>query len=120
MWAPATQFSRRNLPHFKLLLPRGSQMSTNVLRDSASKQRLAVIALAPVFAVALLAQQTPAPPQSPQPQPQAQGRGQGRGPGAGGGRRGAPPQRDVTTPAGTGAIAGRVVAADTGRALRHA
>lgn len=83
-------------------------------------QRLAVIALAPVFAVSLLAQQTPAPPQDPQPQPQVQGRGQGRGQGAGGGRRGAAPQRDVTTPAGTAVIAGRVVAADTGRALRHA
>src|SRR5262245_15664929 len=77
-------------------------------------QRLAVIALAPVFAVSLLAQQTPPPAQNPQPQ------AQGRGPAAAGGRRGAPPQRDVTTPAGTGAIAGRVVAADTGRALRHA
>jgi len=84
------------------------------------KPRLALIALGPVFAVSLVAQQTPAPPQASQPQSQVQGRGQGRGPGAAGGRRGAAPQRDVTTPAGTGVIAGRVVAADTGRALRHA
>ncbi len=82
-------------------------------------QRLAVVALAPVLAVSLLAQQTP-PAQTPQPQSQVQGRGQGRGPGTGGGRRGAAPQRDVTTAAGTGVIAGRVMAADTGRALRHA
>src|SRR6185436_7451800 len=93
---------------------------TNVLRESAMKPRLALIALGPVFAVSLVAQQTPAPPQASQPQSQVQGRGQGRGPGAAGGRRGAAPQRDVTTPAGTGVIAGRVVAADTGKALRHA
>jgi hypothetical protein len=84
------------------------------------KPRLALIALAPVFAVSLVAQQTPVPPQPSQPQSQVQGRGQGRGPAAGGGRRGAAPQRDVTTPAGSAVIAGRVVAADTGRALRHA
>ena len=85
-------------------------------------RRLAVIALAPVLAVSLLAQQSPAPPPGSQPQSQAQGRGQGqgRGPGAAGGRRGAAPQRDVATPAGSSVIAGRVVAADTGRALRHA
>ena len=85
-------------------------------------KRLAIITLAPLFAVSLIAQQTPPTGDSPQPPgSQVQGRGQGRGPGAaGGGRRGAAPQRDVAAPTGTGAITGRVVAADTGRALRHA
>jgi hypothetical protein len=85
-------------------------------------KRLAVVTLAPLFAVSLVAQQTPPTGLSPQPQgSQVQGRGQGRGPGAaGGGRRGAAPQRDIAMPTGTGAITGRVVAADTGRALRHA
>lgn len=83
-------------------------------------QRLAVIALAPVLAASLLAQQSPAPSQGGRAQTQVEGRGQGRGAGAAAGRRGAPPQRDITTPAGTGVIAGRVMAADTGRVLRHA
>jgi Carboxypeptidase regulatory-like domain len=84
-------------------------------------KRLAVIALAPLVAVSLLAQQPPPPEQGQPPQDQVQGRGQGRGPGAaGGGRRGAAPQRDVAAATGTGAITGRVVAADSGRALRHA
>src|SRR5580765_607867 len=84
--------------------------------------RLWVIALTPLLAVSLVAQ-SPSPEQSQQPQSQgqAQGRGQGRGPGpAGGGRRGAAPPRDVATTAGTAAITGKVVAADTGRALRRA
>lgn len=76
------------------------------------------ILLASVFAASIAAQQA-STPQEPPSQGQ-QGRGQGRGPTASGGRRGAQPQRDVTTPAGTAAVAGKVVAADTGRALRHA
>jgi protocatechuate 3,4-dioxygenase beta subunit len=84
-------------------------------------QRVAVIALAPLLAVSLIARQAPGPQQqNPQPQGQVEGRGQGRGPGATGGRRGGPPPRDAAAPAGTAAIAGRVVAADTGRALRRA
>lgn len=51
---------------------------------------------------------------------QTQGRGAGRGQGPGGGRRGAGPQRDVVEKQGTAVIAGRVVAADTGRPLRRA
>jgi len=84
--------------------------------------RFWVIALSPLLAVSLVAQQSPSPDQSQQPQDQgqAQGRGQGRGPGAGGGRRGAAPPRDVATTTGTAAITGKVVAADTGRALRRA
>jgi len=84
-------------------------------------QRLLVVALAPLLAASLMAHQSPGPQQNPQPQGQTQGRGQGRGPGASGagGRRGAPPPRDAA-PAGTAAVTGRVVAADTGRALRRA
>jgi protocatechuate 3,4-dioxygenase beta subunit len=84
--------------------------------------RLWVIALSPLLAVSLVAQQSPPPDQSQQAQGQGQtqGRGQGRGPGPAGGRRGAAPPRDVATTAGTAAITGKVVAADTGRALRRA
>jgi len=83
---------------------------------------LVVIALTPLLAVSLVAQQPPSPDQGQQPQGQgqAQGRGQGRGTGPGGGRRGAAPPRDVAATAGTAAITGKVVAADTGRALRRA
>jgi len=54
------------------------------------------------------------------PAPQGQGPTQGAGRGQGGGRRGAGPQRDVAPQQGTAVIAGKVVAADTGRALRRA
>lgn len=60
-----------------------------------------------------------------QEQPPAQGQGQTAGPGQpqGGGRRGAGAQRpfrDAAIPTGTGVIAGKVAAADTGRALKRA
>jgi len=82
--------------------------------------RLTAILLASLFAVSIAAQQPAPTGQNPPSTGQAQGRGQGRGPAQGGGRRGAQPQRDVTTPAGTATVAGKVVASDTGRALRHA
>jgi hypothetical protein len=112
----ATQFSRRN-PGAISTFPRRASLrspeSTVPLQRSGMTKRLAVIALAPLVAVSLLAQQPPPPEQSQPPQGQVQGRGQGGGPGAaGGGRRGAAPQRDVAAPTGTGAITGRVVAAE--------
>src|SRR5215831_14806979 len=76
---------------------------------------LSVFVLASLLAASIAAEQQLAS----QPSAQPQGRGQGRGPAPGDGRRGQPP-RDVTTPAGTAAVSGKVVAADTGRALRHA
>jgi len=88
---------------------------------SGAGQSLRVSAMAITLAacaVSLLAQQPVAPEQG-QPS-QGQVEGQGRGPASGGGRRGAAPQRDVTAPAGTATISGRVVAADTGRPLRRA
>lgn len=79
--------------------------------------RLSVFALAlAVCAASVLAQQPAAPEQGQQ----VQGPGQGRGPAGGGGRRDAAPPRDVAVATGTAAIAGRVVAADTGRPLRRA
>lgn len=83
-------------------------------------RQLTAIVLASLFTAAVVAQQPTPTPQNPQPQGQTQSRGQGRGPAPGGGRRGAQPQRDVTAPAGTATVTGKVVAADTGRALRHA
>src|SRR4026208_742281 len=84
-------------------------------------KRCAVVALMLTFA-ALLCAQAPAPAQgqSPQGQGSAQGagRGQGRGQGGAGAARGGP-HRDVV-PQGTGGIAGKVVAADTGRPLKRA
>jgi protocatechuate 3,4-dioxygenase beta subunit len=87
-------------------------------------KRLAVGVLLLTCSVALLAQQsTSTPGQAPQGQgqPTGTGRGQGRAGAPGGaGRRGGAPQREVATPPGTATITGRVVAADTGRALRRA
>jgi hypothetical protein len=73
-------------------------------------KRALLIALSLEFAASLLAQ-------APQGQGQMQvpGRGQGAG-----GRRGGGPERDVVAQQGTGVIAGRVVAADTGRPLKRA
>ncbi len=78
-------------------------------------KRSAPLALMLAFAASLLAQG----PQAPQPNTQAQGRGLGRGQ-AGGGRRGAAPPRDTVALQGTAVIAGKIVAADTGRPLRRA
>jgi protocatechuate 3,4-dioxygenase beta subunit len=80
-------------------------------------RKLTLLLLMIVFAGTLLAQ-SPAPTQG-QGQAPGGGRGQGRGQGPAGGRRGGP-QRDVAPPQGTGMIAGRVTAADSGRALRRA
>src|SRR5205823_3423803 len=66
-------------------------------------------------AASLLAQ---APPQARDPG-QTQGGGEGRGQG-GAGRRGGGPSRDVLAQQGSGVISGKVVAADTGRPLKHA
>ncbi len=85
-------------------------------------KRCAVAALMLTFA-ALLCAQAPAPAQGQSAQGQASaqgaGRGQGRGQGGTGARRGGP-QRDVVAQQGTGVIAGKVVAADTGRPLKRA
>jgi len=84
-------------------------------------KRCAVVALTLAFAASLWAQ-APAPPQGQSPQGQGSGQGAGRGQGRGqgtGARRGGP-QRDVVVPQGTGVIAGKVVAADTGRPLKRA
>jgi hypothetical protein len=67
------------------------------------------------FAVSLLAQAVPQGQAQPGGQRQGQPPGGGR---RGGGRQG--PQRDTVVPAGTGVLTGRVVAADTGRALKRA
>jgi carboxypeptidase family protein len=87
-----------------------------VFSRAARSIKFRVIAVAVAASAASLLAQQPAAPEQGQP---VQGRGQGRGP-AGGGRRGAVPQRDVTAPAGTATITGRVIAADTGRPLRRA
>ena len=85
-------------------------------------KRCAVVVLMLTFAAPLCAQ-APAPAQGQSPQGQGSapgaGRGQGRGQGGAGARRGGP-QRDVVVPQGTGVIAGKVVAADTGRPLKRA
>ena len=70
--------------------------------------------------------QQQAPPQQP-PQPSQGGRGQGRAGGGNGGQRqnpqnpqGQPRDRQTQTRAGTSSIAGRVLAADTGRPVKRA
>ena len=81
-------------------------------------RQFSLVALTVLFAASLLAQGAPQN-QSPG-QAQGAGRGQARGQGPGGGRRGAGPARDVAPAQGTALIAGKVVAADTGRPLRRA
>jgi len=81
-------------------------------------KRAVLIALSLGFAASLLAQ-APTAPQGQAPQGQGQMQGPGRGQGAGG-RRGRGPDRDVVAQQGTAVIAGRVVAADTGRPLKRA
>jgi carboxypeptidase family protein len=76
----------------------------------------ALVALLLGFAAALVAEQGP-PPAEGQAGVQTQGGGRGQGRGNAG--RGAP-QRDVVAQQGTGVIAGRVIAGDTGRPLRRA
>ncbi|MEP6915463.1 MAG: carboxypeptidase-like regulatory domain-containing protein [Acidobacteriota bacterium] len=71
------------------------------------------------FGASLVAQGTPTPQGQGPPGGQRQGQPPGGGRrGAGGGRQG--PQRDVAVAVGTGVITGKVVAADTGRALKRA
>lgn len=76
----------------------------------------ALTALLVVLTVATIVAQQP---QAPQPPPQ--GPGGGRGGGFGGGLRGQFPPRDTgPAPTGTARIRGRVMAADSGAALRRA
>ena len=83
-------------------------------------KRVAIVTLMLAGAAAMLAQGSSPAPVSQQ-QGQAPGTGRGaRGQGAGAGRRAGAPQRDVAAQQGTGVIAGKVVAADSGRPLRRA
>jgi protocatechuate 3,4-dioxygenase beta subunit len=92
-------------------LPRHSRGLRSSEEFDPMRKRSALLALILAFAASLLAQGPP----SPQGNAQGQGRGQ-----AGGGRRGAAPPRDTAAQQGTGVIAGKIVAADTGRPLRRA
>lgn len=83
-------------------------------------KRFALVTLMLAGAAAMLAQESSSPaPVSQQGQAPGTGRG-ARGQGAGAGRRAGAPQRDVVAQQGSGVIAGKVVAADSGRPLRRA
>jgi len=77
-------------------------------------RKLTFLLLMLIFAPSLVAQ-SPPPAQGQGPT-----QGAGRGQGGAAGRRGGGPPRDVAPQQGTGVIGGKVVGADTGRALRRA